>query len=86
MQNNELRQIHQELDASKTRYFNLYDLAPVGYLTLDQDGMILECNLASARLLGLNRAEMTAIRPCAGRYAAVDHTGALEVIDPNAKT
>jgi PAS domain-containing protein len=55
MQNEELHRALEELEASRTRYFNLYDLAPVGYLTLSQKGMILEANLTAAQMIGLER-------------------------------
>ena len=52
MQNDELRRVQEALLASRTLYFNLYDLAPVGYLTLDDKNSILESNLAAATMLG----------------------------------
>ena len=55
MQNEELRRMHAEMDASRERYFNLYDLAPVGYITIGETGLILEANLAVADMLGMPR-------------------------------
>jgi PAS domain S-box-containing protein len=55
MQNDELQRIQLELDASQKRYFNLYNLAPIGYLTLSDEGLILEANLASAKILNVTR-------------------------------
>ena len=57
MQNEELRSTQDELAVSHARYFDLYDLAPVGYLTLSEKGLILEANLAAANLLGLERSQ-----------------------------
>jgi PAS domain-containing protein len=55
MQNEELRRAQAELEAARARYFDLYDLAPVGYCTLSEQGLILETNLTAATLLGVAR-------------------------------
>ena len=53
MQNEELRRTQAELAAARRRYFDLYNLAPIGYLTLSESGLILEANLSAATLLGV---------------------------------
>ena len=55
MQNDELRRTQAELEAARARYFDFYELAPVGYFTLAENGMILEANLTTATLLGMAR-------------------------------
>lgn len=55
MQNKELRQAHIELEALRNRYFDLYDLAPVGFFTLDETGMILGTNLSASSMFGVDR-------------------------------
>ena len=58
MQNEELRRAQAELDASRARYFDLYVMAPVGYCTLSEQGLILGVNLTAATLLGVERAAL----------------------------
>jgi PAS domain S-box-containing protein len=58
MQNEELRRSQADLEHSRARYFDLYDLAPVGYLTVDDKGSILEMNLRASALLGANRSAL----------------------------
>jgi len=55
MQNDELQRAQVDLEKSRQRYFELYDLAPVGYVTLGANGKVTEANLAAAKLLGLDR-------------------------------
>ena len=58
MQNDELRRTQVSLEAARMRYFDLYDLAPVGYCTISEEGLILETNLTASNLLGLTRADL----------------------------
>ena len=52
MQNEELRTSQVELEAARMRYFDLYEMAPVGYCTISEKGLILEANLTAATLFG----------------------------------
>lgn len=58
MQNEELRKARDEMEAGLDKYSELYDFAPVGYLTLDREGAISEANLTAASLLGIPRAPL----------------------------
>ena len=58
MQNEELQRAQVQLDRSRARYFDLYDLAPVGYCTISEQGMITQVNLATATMLRLSRGHL----------------------------
>ena len=55
MQNAELQHARDRLEALLEKYTDLYDFAPVGYFSIDEQGRILEANLAGATLLGVDR-------------------------------
>ena len=58
MQNDELKRVLDEAEAQKERYLDLYDFAPVGYVTLNSGGTILRVNLAGADILGVERSRL----------------------------
>ncbi len=68
LQNEELRQARARLEAAAERYADLYDFAPVGYITLNRSGNINQCNLALASLLGTERSGL--IGECLGFFVA----------------
>jgi PAS domain-containing protein len=55
MQNEELRQAYETAETALRKYTMLYDLAPMGYFTLDSNGIISELNFTGADLLGDKR-------------------------------
>jgi PAS domain S-box-containing protein len=58
MQNAELREARDRGETLLERYTELYDFAPVGYFSLDEEGRILEVNLTGAALLGVERSRL----------------------------
>ena len=58
MQNEALRASRDDLEVLLEKYLDLYDFAPVGYVTLDPEGAIREANLSAASLLGRPRGEL----------------------------
>ncbi|MEI7671514.1 MAG: ATP-binding protein, partial [Deltaproteobacteria bacterium] len=62
MQNAALRRTQVELVASQARYFDLYNLTPVGYVTLGGNGLIIDANLTAAILLGMTRSTLVGQR------------------------
>ncbi len=68
MQNEELLRAQEALRAASDKYHDLFDFAPLGYFRLDEQGRILEVNLAGASLLGLDRS--TAVKQPIAQYVA----------------
>ena len=62
MQSEELWQSRAEAEAGLEHYTELYDFAPLGYLTLGRDGAIGKVNLAGANLLRVERARLVGRR------------------------
>jgi PAS domain S-box-containing protein len=58
MQNEALREARGELELSRDRYADLYDFAPVGYVTLDEEGIIRQINLTACDMLGHERGRL----------------------------
>ncbi len=58
LQNEELQHAHLEAELARAKYYDLYDRAPVAYVTLDRGGRLVELNLTAARLLEHTRAEL----------------------------
>ncbi len=55
MQNEELLQAYQAAEIALKKYTLLYDFAPMGYFTLDSEGIICELNFTGAEMLGDKR-------------------------------
>ncbi|QOY52905.1 PAS domain-containing sensor histidine kinase [Candidatus Sulfurimonas baltica] len=58
MQNEALKETQDKLNISKQKYFDLYNLAPVGYFTLNHKGVVLKSNLTAANMLGVTRSSI----------------------------
>jgi len=72
MQNVELQRVTLAQELLLEEYKDLYDFAPVGYLSLNREGRILKSNLAGALLLGLSRSQIDR-QPLARFVARQDH-------------
>jgi len=89
LQNAEMREALKELEASHTKYSELFDFAPIGYFTFDKNTRVREMNLTGATLLGIERRLLinspfgAFIADAADRYTFHDHCReALEKQEP----
>lgn len=74
-QNEELRRVQSELEASRDKFIGLFDWAPVGYLTVNAAGRIVDANLTVAKLLGVERGKLSGT--ALASYVAVEDSGEL---------
>ena len=58
LQNDELTVVKDEAEALAREFLDLYDFAPIGYVTLSPEGNMLRVNLTGARLLGVERSNL----------------------------
>ncbi len=70
MQNEQLRQSRDEVEATLEKYTDLYDFAPIGYATIDREGVIRAANLTGAGLLGIERSRLIGRR--FGQFVAAE--------------
>ena len=61
MQNEELRRAQADLETTRQEYVELFDLAPVGYLTLSAQKTVGSANMTAAHLLGVERADLVGV-------------------------
>jgi len=55
MQNDEIRRAREDVEAVLEKYEDFYEFSPVGFATLDTDGIVTSANLRAAELLGVER-------------------------------
>lgn len=55
IQNRELREAQHQLEESRDRYADLFDFAPIGYVSITPEGIMREVNLSAAAMLGVER-------------------------------
>jgi PAS domain S-box-containing protein len=77
LQNQELREAELRVERERDRYASLYDLAPVGHLTLDWRGTIQEMNPIAVDMLGLERSRL--VGTSLARYLNAQGKRALHV-------
>jgi PAS domain S-box-containing protein len=55
VQNEELRRIHAEIEKGRDYYMDLYEFAPISYITINRECRITAINLTGTALLGIDR-------------------------------
>lgn len=73
LQNEELRETQRKLEDTKTKYFELYNNAPTGYVSLNNNGLILECNETFLKII-----ESPAIKKSFTSFSSFIHKDDLE--------
>jgi two-component system cell cycle sensor histidine kinase/response regulator CckA len=63
-QNRRLIETRRQLEESLDNYADLYDFAPIGYVTFDDAGIIQSINLAGAAMIGMERARLIGMPFC----------------------
>lgn len=76
LQNEELQRAQEQLNDALERYADLYDFAPVGFLTTDRDCRILESNLTFASQVKIERSRL--INTPLWQYAVADNRNMLQ--------
>ena len=71
MQNEALRESQSSLEESRDRYADLYEFAPLGYLTLTKNAVIIQANLTAATMFGIDRRKL--IKSRFGQLVADEH-------------
>lgn len=58
LQSEELRQAYAALEDARKRYVDIYELGPLGYITVNLEGVVSETNMMGAAMLGMDRPEL----------------------------
>ena len=72
-QNRKLTEARRQLEQSRDRYADLYDFAPIGYITFNDSGIIQSINLTGAAMLGVERSRLIGMPFC--NYVDQDECG-----------
>ncbi len=78
MQNEALKNSMMEIEEARRKYCELFDFAPVGYFTLDKNGLIIEANLAGSSLLGFEREALIETSRPFHNFVTASHFGIIQ--------